>query len=323
MHDPLYRDLMTKRSALFLDGWLKFNEEKWGYKPERVVFQIPGKELPRLEGVFYLNKRGQVVMPQRNPYLPLQFTPTPTDQPYRLYNQWLEVSELLAEDLIKRGFRGTVSFPPGFIDGRPFQWRGLDISIRYTFITPLPIDHSLIDKRVKNRMNKAIQLGYTIDRSRKWEKLQNCLEKTEDAKGFSHLTSAQDFARLNELLGETTFRIYICNNSKGEAVSGRAWLFMENGISIAWSAGTDRKDLKNGVNQLLFFRCVEDITTSGSAFLDLCGANIKPVANAKAAWGAPLVPYITLTNDSIPRKVYRTFVPKKIRTKLRPFLRGF
>ena len=108
MHDPLYRDLMTKRSALFLDGWLKFNEEKWGYKPERVVFQIPGKELPRLEGVFYLNKRGQVVMPPRNPYLPLQFTRL-AEQPYRLYTQWLEVFELL-QMIAQTRIRGTIHF---------------------------------------------------------------------------------------------------------------------------------------------------------------------------------------------------------------------
>jgi hypothetical protein len=76
MYDHFYRDLATSRSALFLDGWIKFNEEKWVYKAERVLFQLPGKELPKLEGVFYLDKKGHVVMPPRNPYLPLQFTPT-------------------------------------------------------------------------------------------------------------------------------------------------------------------------------------------------------------------------------------------------------
>ena len=49
MHDPLYRDLMT--NAPF-SGWVaEVQRENGSYKPERVVFQIPGKELPRLEGV--------------------------------------------------------------------------------------------------------------------------------------------------------------------------------------------------------------------------------------------------------------------------------
>lgn len=322
MHDPFYRDLATSRSALFLDGWIKFNEEKWGYKAERVLFQLPGKELPKLEGVFYLDKRGHVVMPPRNPYLPLQFTPTQTEQPYRLYAQWLGVSELLAEDLIKRGYKGTIAFPPGFIDGRAFQWRGIDLSIRYTFVTRLPIDLTLVDKRAKNRARLAIQAGYSVALSREWEKLQICLEKTEEVKGFSHMTSIQDFVRLHKLLGESIFRCYLCTDAQGRPASGRVWLFLENGISIAWSAGTSRDHIKNGVNQLTFLKCIEDIAESGGTFLDLCGANIKEVANAKAAWSAPLIPYITLTNDSISRKIYRVIVPKELRSKIRPFLRG-
>jgi len=68
IYDKFNLDLMKTRSALFLDGWLKFNEEKWGCKPERVLYQIPGKDLPKLEGVFYLNKKGHVVMPLRDPF---------------------------------------------------------------------------------------------------------------------------------------------------------------------------------------------------------------------------------------------------------------
>lgn len=323
MHDPLYRDLMTKRSALFLDGWLKFNEEKWGYKTERVLYQAPGKDLPKLEGVFYLNKRGQVVMPPRNPYLPLQFTPTPTDQPYRLYNQWLEVSELLVEDLIKRGFRGTVSFPPGFIDGRSFQWRGLQIMPRYTLCTRLPISDTHYDRSVKKNINKANRNNYTVSLCSDWPAIHYCLKITEKEKFFSHLTSINDLAYLEKLLGSNTFRGYLCMNPDGEPVSGQIKLFLAEGISIDWSAGTDRNHIKNGVNQLTYQKSFEDMAENGGRLFDLCGANIRAVANAKATWGFPLLPYLTLTNDPIPRKVFRTLVPKKIKTKLRPYLRGF
>jgi hypothetical protein len=61
---------------------------------------------------------------------------------------------------------------------------------------------------------------------------------------------------------------------------------------------------------------------NGGKFLDLCGANIKAVAKAKAIWGFPLIPYLTLTNDSISRKICRFIVPKELRSKIRPFLRG-
>ena len=65
------QELMRTRSAYFLDGWLKFNEEMWGYKAERVMYTLPGKDKPALEGVLYLTKNGKVRQPPLNAYLPL------------------------------------------------------------------------------------------------------------------------------------------------------------------------------------------------------------------------------------------------------------
>lgn len=322
MHDPLYKDLVTKRSALFLDGWLKFNEEKWGYRPERVLFQLPEKELPKLEAVFYLNKKGQVVMPPRNPYLPLQFIPTPTEQPYKLYTQWLEVSELLANDLLKRRFSGTIAFPPGFFDARPFQWLGMNVGIRYTFVTPLPINENLLDTSVRKNINKALRSNYSVALSDNWQAINYCLKETEDAKGFSHLISSEELKYACKILGKEFFRGYLCISDKGEPVSGQIKLFLADGISIDWVAGTDRKHIKSGINQLTYQKSFEDMAANNCKLFDLCGANIRTVANAKATWGFPLIPYITLTHNSILRKVFGSFVPQKIKAKLRPLMRG-
>ncbi len=322
MHDPLCNALMTARSALFLEGWLKFNEEKWGYRAERVFFQPAGKELPTLEGVFYLNRRGHVVMPPRNPYLPLHFTPTSTEQPYRLYTQWLEVSELLASDLEKRGFRGTISFPSGFTDGRSFQWKSFSTNFRYSFATRLPVEQTNQDPSVHKNINKAIRLGYRAQATTDWEAIHFCLKKTEDAKAFSHMTPPKDLARLSELLGQDHCLGYVCRDSAGSPVSGQIKIFLADGISIDWSAGTDREHLKNGVNQLIYEDSFTDMAARGGRFFDLCGANIKPVANAKATWGFPLIPYLTLTHETAQRKLARLLVPKALRPSIRRFLKG-
>lgn len=321
-YDKFNLDLMKTRSALFLDGWLKFNEEKWGYMPERVLYQIPGKDLPKLEGVFYLNRKGHVVMPPRNPYLPLQFTPTPTEQPYRLYTQWFEVSKLLAEDLGKRGFEGSISFPPGFFDARAFQWLGMDVRIRYTFITSLPIYEKLLDASVKKNINKALRADYSTSHSENWEAIDYCLKKTEEVKDFSHLVSSKELEYACNILGKESFRGYLCKSEKGEPVSGQIKLFLAEGVSIDWSAGTDRNHIKNGVNQLLYKDSFEDMAGNGGKIFDLCGANIESVANAKATWGFPLVPYITISNDTMPRKIYRAFVPKKLKPLVRSLFKG-
>lgn len=321
-YDKFNLDLMKTRSALFLDGWLKFNEEKWGYMPERVLYQIPGKDLPKLEGVFYLNRKGHVVMPPRNPYLPLQFSPTPTNQPFRIYTQWLEVSKLLAEDLNERGFEGSISFPPGFFDARAFQWLGMDVRIRYTFITSLPIYEKLLDASVKKNINKALRADYSTSHSENWEAIDYCLKKTEEVKDFSHLVSSKELEYACNILGKESFRGYLCKSEKGEPVSGQIKLFLAEGVSIDWSAGTDRNHIKNGVNQLLYKDSFEDMAGNGGKIFDLCGANIESVANAKATWGFPLVPYITISNDTMPRKIYRAFVPKKLKPLVRSLFKG-
>lgn len=323
MHDTLAAALVTQRSALFLDGWLRFNEEMWGYKAEKVFYELPGKDLPKLEAVFYLNKQGHVVLPPRNPYLPLRFFPTPTEQLCRLSAQWSQVAELLVGDLLKRGFRGTIAFPPGFIDGRVFQWNGLNVGLKYTFATSLPVDIKTSDTSVRNKIKKAKREGYNVKVTQNWDDVYYCLSKTEETKNFSHMTSPEDLFLCSHYLGKESVRGYVCYTQEGEPVSGQIKLFLADGVSIDWSAGTDRQHIKSGVNQLTYAESFKDMAEHGGKLFDFVGANIEAVANAKAAWGFPLMPYLTLTHDSVARKMYRVIVPKSMKPAIRTFFKGF
>ena len=56
MYDLLYRDLMTKRSAPFLDGWLKFNGEN-GFKILCIHSNpfLKNKELKMFINIYYVS----------------------------------------------------------------------------------------------------------------------------------------------------------------------------------------------------------------------------------------------------------------------------
>ena len=97
-----------------------------------------------------------------------------------------------------------------------------------------------------------------------------------------------------ELLGDESFRGYIGYNKHGEVVSGGIRLHLPGGTSVDWSQGTVRSELKSGINQLLYMEVLKDLAKSGAVAFDFVGANIPPVAAAKATWGFPLVPYITV-----------------------------
>jgi len=55
MHDPFYRDLATRRFALFLDGWLKFNEEN-GFRILYIHSNpfLKNKELKMFINIYYM-----------------------------------------------------------------------------------------------------------------------------------------------------------------------------------------------------------------------------------------------------------------------------
>lgn len=99
-------------SPLFLDGWLEFNQRKWNLKPKVVEFRENNKEQPLLRAVLYYDSKGRIRMPPRNPYLPVDFQPTPTELLGRLGRQWLALGAMMAEELRHSGVRGSIAFSP-------------------------------------------------------------------------------------------------------------------------------------------------------------------------------------------------------------------
>jgi|LSQX01.3.fsa_nt_gb hypothetical protein len=284
----------VENSPLALDGWLSWNREVWGLQPQRVAYSPKGKDIPRLEGVIYLNRKGQVQMPPRNPYLPFRLITTNTKRTERLYRQWSQVSGLFAEELVSRGIRGTISLPPGFIDGRQFQWRGLQVGIRYTFVGRLPVNEDNITKSIRKEIVKARTSGYRVSLSHDWEAISSCLQETGEAKSFSHHTGIVELQLLKELLGDEHFLVYAGHSPGGELVCTHLRLHAPTCITLAWSQGTRRSELPSGINRLTYIEGFKDLYTRGAVGVDLAGANIQQVADAKSVWGFPLVPYLTI-----------------------------
>jgi len=274
---------------------MEWVETTWGLRPLRVTYSQPGRLLPRLEGVLYLDKRGAVRNPPLNPYMPFTFYPTNTRKVDKLTGQWLTVSSLLAEDLATRGLIGSISLPPGMIDGRSLQWKGFNVGIRYTFSVLLPVDSSSADSAVRKRIRKAVEAGYVAERSDDWRAIMICLEQTESAKSFTHRIDVKSLVRASELMGEDSFRGYVVRDSKGTAVSGGVRLHAPDSVAIDWVQGAVRERLPYGVNQLIYAYVLEDLASAGAASFDYGGANIPSVAAAKASWGFPLAPYLTIT----------------------------
>ncbi len=281
-------------SPLALEGWLEFNRLKWGLQPLQMRFSEKGRAFPAVEAILYLDEKGHVRMPAMNPYLPVAFFPTPATLSSRLERQWLSVSGLMAEECRRRGLASSVSFPPQLTDVREWQWRGFIASVRYTFYLELPIDERQIDSSVRNKINKATRNGFICQRGASLPGVFSCLKETEERQRFSHSLSLGDLQLLYRLLGEETFRCYVCYAPNGEVASTRIILFRNGARAVDWVAGTKQMYLTSGATQYLTSFVLDDLSEAGAKGFDYAGANIRTVAAAKAAWGGQLVPsYVT------------------------------
>lgn len=284
------------QSPLLIDEWLEFNRYKWGVTPLKLRLSEEGKELPAIEAVLYLDKKGRVVQPPLNPYLPVAFYPTPTDKATRLYRQWLRTSELLVEEIVKRGVKGSVAFCPEVVDVRQWQWRGFIAEVRYTFYFELPYDPELSDKNKRTEVRKAERAGFTCEVATKkmFSEVIQCLAETGSRQGFSYRLDVKDLEMALDLLGEDVFRVYVCRSPSGELASCNIALSRPGLRAVGWVAGTRKDFLSSGATQLLISYLLKDLAHHGATGFDFAGANLPGVSASKAEWGGRLVPYYAI-----------------------------
>lgn len=286
-------------SALALDGWLEFNRVKWKLEPRRLTFTAPNTDLPSIEAVVYLDRRGQVHHPPRNPYLPIRFQSTPTLKRHRRSRQWMEMADLLAAETRRLGLTNTLHLPPEIDDVRAWQWAGFRASVRYTLFTEFPFYLEPADTSVGKIVRRAEMAGYRSVRTTNMADVTACVTETERRQGFQLGLSTADLELAARLLGEEHFRAYACHAPNGEPASVSIVLHLPGAPAIGWVGATRTADLRGGAAQQLESVIIKDLERSGASSYDLGGANIRGIAIAKGTWGSRLRPYYTLEGYSV------------------------
>lgn len=289
----------ANKSPLFLDGWLEFNQIKWGVQPLRATYSTGNGEIPRAEVVYYLNNAGRIVQPRLNPYLPVVFESTPTQSMYRIYRQWLAVADNIVADMRVRGMHGRVELPPDVIDVRSWQWAGFRTEVRYTFFIDFPLDMQQVAKATRERIRKAQKSGYICQQTTNTAQVLACLQGTEERQGYEHGLTVQDLDQAHRLLGDEFLRMYICYAPNNEPASTRVCLHYPGGRAIGWLAGTKPEHLASGASQQLDHFSFEDLYAAGATGFDFVGANIPGIAAAKTGWGGQLVPSYTVEDFNV------------------------
>jgi hypothetical protein len=276
---------------LFNAGWIRFNEDKWEMRAERVILEPEKRASWRLETVLYWDRYRSLCHPARNPHLPLNFQIT--GQKLSAHNRRMRAAmERLAEFVCQHRIRGGgLTFSPLATDMRAFQWRGLDMAPRFTYHLDLPCCQEHIDPSALKKMRKARDMGYVCEVTVDFQAVQECLLAPERRKGFEHQVTASELGELYRLVGPSAMMAILCKNKAGEPKGARVVIYAEGGLALGWSAGVKTDALKDGVNNLLVAHTLKLLVGKDCKVFDFVGANIPSVAEMKEAWGGRLVTY--------------------------------
>ncbi|MDR6553879.1 hypothetical protein J2736_005089 [Paenibacillus qinlingensis] len=287
-----------------LVNWGEFNRQKWKCKVLLKRFQAPNSDA-YCDSIFFLNQQGKIYLPPLNFYHPVEFTPTPTNKNFRIIRQWNDVADVMLREMIKNGSDIDFVLPPEISDIRPWIWAGFQISVQYTYKIKFPYKPEQLDSLIQRKINKANSEGYVVIKTDNFDDVHQCLKETETRKGFNHQLTIQDMKLAKDLLGEQSFRAYVCYSKDGAPVSASIILVLNKKCALGWVLGTKHAYLSHGVTQKLIDFSFRDLSSDGIGGFDFCGANIPSVSEAKSPWGGELVPYYLVRKQGI-KELFRT-----------------
>lgn len=283
-------------SVFFDPGWIAFIETKHQLTHKVLVAGTEGNDTAFAKMLVFVNSKGKLRTPRLMAFSPVHFHTTKTTSLSKLQRQWLTLGGELAEQMNELGYGGALSLDPTVEDVRPWQWKGIEATIRYTMHIPLPALQQNFSSSVRKNIKKAQRSGYTVEKSDDIVAVTDCLTATEQRQSFGYGLTAGDINFLVRNMEPGAFRVYLARDADGNPASSRIVLAGKDGMAIDLVAGTHSDHLRNGVTQLIIDRTLEDLAEYGVKMFDYGGANIESVAASKMEWGVELVPFFTLSS---------------------------
>lgn len=282
---------------LFNEGWIAFNEMKWGVKSKILELGPEAGNAWYLKVVLYEDKEGRLVLPPRNPYLPLFFE-TSAEKKAAINRRKRAAMEKVATIVSSAKVKSSLTFSPVADDLRPFTWLDFLCSPLYTYRIDLSNFENEIDRASMQQMRKAEKNGYFFEVTSDFDLVNECLRAPEERKGFQHFVSSKELTELQTMMGKEAMNAVLVRTSNGEPVAASIFLVEKSGLVQDWSAGVKTSALKDGVNAFMVFNALKYYNSIGCKIFDFCGANIKPVAEMKEYWGGELVAYFSISSKS-------------------------
>ncbi len=241
-----------------------------------------------------------LIIPPYTPYNGFVINERETKSSSKMTHKVHEISLELIKYLEKRFHSISISFNPYFTDIRSFTWRKYRSEVRYTYRTDIAeLDNSFkhIDYSIRKQINKAKKQDFKIidgSSNSDIEELLRLEEMSFNRQGFTSPFHKTDSGLLiQSIVNDLDVSIYTMLLDELPVASRME--IIDNETIYDWRAGADPEYFNTGGNQLLLWRVMEEMNKKGLKQFDFGGANIKTIANYKAAYNFSLVPYYNIS----------------------------
>lgn len=205
--------------------------------------------------------------------------------------------------------------PEDYGDPRPFQWTGMNINQRFTYVLDLSsttADQVLdgFSRSLRKDILDAQDLDFTITKEGTdaaeliYDDIAKRYEECED----SFPVGRAFFLDIVDQL-EDRSRVYVARGPDGEYLSGIVALY-SNDRALFWQGGV-RVEYENvSVNSTLHWEIISDVLSGDAPDVsgyDLVGANTPRLCRYKAQFSGDLVPYYTVESSGIEMSVAKRF----------------
>lgn len=207
----------------------------------------------------------------------------------------------LLEFIEKKYDAVTMILPPEFRDIRVFNWRNYDSRVMYTYRGEIKDSAKMIFlPAIRRRIKKAEKLDYKILSSKEDDHLDAVFRLlTKSYERQSHqlrLTTAQFKNIVTN--GAIRDQVNVYSVWQSDVPVAAIVIITDGKTGYYWLAGGDYRYFETGLNQLLLWKVIEDLSKSGVELLDLVGANTSSIANYKSGYNFNLEPYYLVSKNT-------------------------
>jgi hypothetical protein len=248
------------------------------------------------------------------PHTGFLFRPPTTNRPAHVESERSGATAALISHLQADYTRTHLTHGPALADTREFLWAGWDVLPRYTYRIDLPEDRTTVwdgfERRTRTAVRKAEKEGYRVEATTDVAELRRSYDQVFGGESAAPVPGAilQRLVQLALDAGRTEG--WRCLAPGGETAC--VVFFVPDGDRLyAWVAGADSAYRESGATSLLYWKVLEQTT---STQFDFVGANLASIAFFKRGFGGVLVPYFA--TEGFGHTLLRTVV------RLRRALRG-